>query len=137
MHEGFGLPILEAMQRGAPVVAGNNSSQIEVVGDAGLLFNVADAGELAGQLVRALNDPIRAREIGERAVVQAWRFSRQATADKVLEVLTRSHARGPTVYPRPGRRRVPRRRIAFFSPLPPAPSDASDYSARLLDALRR
>ena len=55
-YEGFGLPILEAMHCGAPVVAGNNSSQIEVVGDAGLLFNVADAGELAGHLVRVLDD---------------------------------------------------------------------------------
>ena len=36
LYEGFGLPILEAMHCGAPVIAGNNSSQIEVVGDAGL-----------------------------------------------------------------------------------------------------
>ena len=56
-YEGFGLPILEAMHCGAPVIAGNNSSQIEVVGDAGLLFNVADAGELAAQLVRAARRP--------------------------------------------------------------------------------
>ena len=88
-YEGFGLPILEAMHCGAPVVAGNNSSQIEVVGDAGLLFNVADAGELAGHLVRLLEEPDRARELGERAVVQARRFSWEATADKALEVLTR------------------------------------------------
>ncbi|MHC5544661.1 glycosyltransferase family 4 protein, partial [Singulisphaera rosea] len=40
VYEGFGLPILEAMHCGAAVVAGNNSSQIEVVGDAGLLANV-------------------------------------------------------------------------------------------------
>ena len=106
MYEGFGLPILEAMHCGAPVIAGNNSSQIEVVGDAGLLFNVADAGELAGHLARLLEEPDRAREMGERAVVQARRFSWEATADKTLEVLTGSPPPEPTARPRPGRRRA-------------------------------
>jgi glycosyltransferase involved in cell wall biosynthesis len=170
MYEGFGLPILEAMHCGAPVVVGNNSSQIEVVGDAGLLFNVADAGELAGHLVRLLKEPERAREMGERAVVQARRFSWEATADKTLEVLARlfeeperaremgeravvqarrsweatadngvlarSHAPEPSVGPRPGRRRAARRRIAFFSPLPPLASEVADDSARLLEELK-
>ena len=108
MYEGFGLPILEAMHCGAPVVVGNNSSQIEVVGDAGLLFNVADAGELAGHLARLLEEPDRAREMGERAVVQARRFSWEATADKALEVLTRSQRRqSRTARPRLERRACP------------------------------
>ncbi len=136
-YEGFGLPILEAMHCGAPVVAGNNSSQIEVVGDAGLLFNVSDAGELADQLVRVLDDESRARELRERAVVQARRFHWEQTADKALDVLTRSQAPEPSAHLRSGRRRAPRRRIAFFSPLPPLPSEVSDYSARLLDELKR
>jgi glycosyltransferase involved in cell wall biosynthesis len=136
-YEGFGLPILEAMHCGAPVVAGNNPSQIEVVGDAGLFFNVADAGELAARLVQVLDDADRARELRERAVVQARRFHWEETAEKALDVLTRSHAPEPSVHPRSGRRRVPKRRIAFFSPLPPLRSEVSDYSARLLDELKR
>jgi Glycosyl transferases group 1 len=136
-YEGFGLPILEAMHCGAPVVAGNNSSQIEVVGDAGLLFNVADAAELADQLVRILDQVGPAQELRERAVVQARRFNWEQTADKVLDVLTRSHAPEPSVRLRSGRRRAPRRRIAFFSPLPPLRSEVSDYSARLLEELNR
>jgi len=136
MYEGFGLPILEAMHCGAPVIAGNNSSQIEVVGDAGMLFNVADAAELAGHLVRLLKEPDRAREMGEQAVVRARRFCWEATADKTLEVLTRSHTPEPTARPRPGRRRAPRRRIAFFSPLYPLSSEVADDSARLLDELK-
>ncbi|HKM52065.1 MAG TPA: glycosyltransferase [Isosphaeraceae bacterium] len=135
-YEGFGLPILEAMHCGAPVLAGNNSSQIEVVGDAGLLFNVANAGELAAQLVRVLDDGRRSQELRERAVAQARRFRWEETADKALDVLTRSHVTEPTVHPRSGRRRAPRRRIAFFSPLPPLRSGISDYSARLLDELK-
>jgi len=136
-YEGFGLPILEAMHCGAPVVAGNNSSQIEVVGDAGLLFNVANAGELAAQLALVLDDAGRSRELRERAVVQARRFCWEETADKALEVLTGSQVPGPTVHLRSGRRRAPRRRIAFFSPLPPLRSGVSDYSARLLDELKQ
>ena len=136
-YEGFSLPILEAMHCGAPVVAGKNSSQIEVVGDAGLLFNVADAGELAAQLVRVLDDAGRSRELRERAVVQARRFRWEQTADKALDVLTRPHVPEPAVHLRLRRRRAPRRRIAFFSPLPPLRSGVSDYSARLLDELKR
>ena len=130
MYEGFGLPILEAMHCGAPVIVGNNSSQIEVVGDAGMLFNVADAGELAGHLVGLLKEPDRAREMGERAVVRARRFSWEATADKTLEVLTRSHTPETTARPRPGRRRAPGRRIAFFSPLHPVARPRSRTTRR-------
>jgi glycosyltransferase involved in cell wall biosynthesis len=136
-YEGFGLPILEAMHCGAPVIAGNNSSQIEVVGDAALLFNPADAGELAAQLVRVLDDPGRAHELGERAVVQARRFRWDETAGKALDVLTQLRAVGPSVHRRPARRPTPRRRIAFFSPLPPLRSGVSDYAARLLNELKR
>ena len=107
-YEGFGLPVLEAMHCGAPVVAGNNSSQIEVVGDAGLLVNVANAGELAAQLVRVLDDSGRSRELCERAVVQARRFCWEETADKALDVLTRSPIPEPTVHLRSGRRCAPR-----------------------------
>jgi len=136
-YEGFGLPILEAMHCGAPVVAGNNSSQIEVVGDAELLFNVANPGELAAQLVRVLDDAGQARELRERAVVQARRFRWEETADKALDVLTRPHVPEPAVHLRSERRRAPRHRIAFFSPLPPLRFGVSDYSARLLDELKR
>ena len=136
-YEGFGLPVLEAMHCGAPVVAGNNSSQIEVVGDAGLLFNVADAGELAAQLVRVLDDAGPAGELRDRAVVQARRFQWEKTADRALDALTRSHAPEATVHLRSRRRPAPRPRIAFFSPLPPLSSEVADYSVRLLGELRR
>ena len=101
-YEGFSLPILEAMHCGAPVVAGKNSSQIEVVGDAGLLFNVANPGELAAQLVRVLDDAGRSRELRERAVVQAQSFRWEQTADKALDALTRPHVPEPAAHLRSG-----------------------------------
>ena len=136
-YEGFGLPILEAMHCGTPVIAGNNSSQFEVVGDAGALFNVADAGELAEQLVRVLDVAGSASRLRERAVVRAGRFCWEDVADRALEFLTRPQVPNAAVYLRSGRRRAPRRRIALFSPLPPLRSVISDHSARLLDELKR
>ena len=66
------------------------------------------------------------------AAARARRFRWEDTAGKALDALTRPPAR-----PRPVRGRAPRRRIAFFSPLPPLRSAVSDYSARLLDELNR
>lgn len=73
-YEGFGLPLLEAMQCGAAVVAGRNSSQIEVVGDAGLLADVDDPADLAANITRLLEEPTLAEELRRRAVRQAQRF---------------------------------------------------------------
>ena len=135
-YEGFGLPILEAMHCGAPVVAGNNSSQIEVIGDSGLLFNVADAGELSTQLTRILGQPAIAAELRERGVAQARRFSWDATAGKTLDALTQSDARGISEPLCIRYRRLTDRRIAFFSPFPPLRSEVADDAVRLLDELK-
>jgi hypothetical protein len=91
-YEELGLPILEAMHCGAPVVVGNTEAQIEVIGDAGLIFNVTDAAALSIRLVEVLNDSAWARRLGEQALVQAGRFHWNKTADAVLDVLTRANA---------------------------------------------
>ena len=137
-YEGFGLPVLEAMYCGAPVIAGNNSSQIEAVGDAGLLFDVSDAGKLAECLMRVLSDPDQSRKMGERAVARARLFRWEESAEKTLNALGRAVACRPTPPPRrTGSGRTSRRRLAFFSPLPPLKSTVADYSERLLEELGR
>ena len=103
LYEGFGLPLLEAMHCGAAVVAGNNSSQVEVVGEAGLLANASDACDIAAKLARVLEDPELGRVLRTRAVVQAGQFSWSATAARataVLESLPPSRPVAPLV-PRP------------------------------------
>ena len=133
-YEGFGLPILEAMHCGAPVLAGNNSSQFEVVGEAGLLANVEDARDLSANLGRLLEDPILAREIGRKAEAQADLFSWGAVGARasaaIREAVAKASSRGA-----PGVMRRPRPRVAMFSPWPPKASGISDYSTQLVRAI--
>ena len=86
-YEELGLPLLEAMHCGAPVVLGKSAAQLEVAGDAGLLFNVADARALSDHLSHVLGEPQRARQLGERAVEQARRSRPDEVAARLLDVL--------------------------------------------------
>ena len=61
LYEGFGLPVLEAMQRGVPVASRDRSSLPEVAGDAALLFDPEDVPAIRAALERLLGDPARAR----------------------------------------------------------------------------
>ena len=85
-YEGFGLPALEAMACGTPVVAANRASLPEVVGEAGLLVDPEDASAIAEALERALADkPLRARA-RELGFAQAAGFSWTRTAEETLAV---------------------------------------------------
>jgi glycosyltransferase involved in cell wall biosynthesis len=85
LHEGFGLPPLEAMSCGTPVVTSNLSSLPEVVGDAAVLVNPENVFEIERGILEALLDPgLRAGMIG-RGLEQAARFSWRQTASQVLE----------------------------------------------------
>jgi glycosyltransferase involved in cell wall biosynthesis len=137
LYEGFGLPILEAMHCGAAVIAGNNSSQVEVVGESGLLANAADPAELAEGLERILSDPSLASSLRRRAVIQASRFDWTSVATRALNAMTRIHGPVPTRRHRYDRGRTPRPRVAVFSPWPPKSSGISDYAALLVNELQQ
>jgi len=85
-HEGFGLPPLEAMACGTPVVVSNVSSLPEVVGDAAILVNPENVFDIArGVREVLLNADLRA-ELIERGRKQASRFSWERTARQVVEI---------------------------------------------------
>ncbi|HUO32387.1 MAG TPA: glycosyltransferase family 1 protein [Bryobacteraceae bacterium] len=86
LYEGFGLPPLEAMATGTPVVASNVSSLPEVVGDAALLVNPEKVFEIAEAIMEGLLDDDLRAELIAKGKAQAARFSWDRTAREVLKV---------------------------------------------------
>ncbi len=75
LYEGFGLPPLEAMQCGLPVITSNTSSLPEVVGDAGIMVEPTDVDALAGAMLRVCGDAGLRRDMREKGLARAARFS--------------------------------------------------------------
>lgn len=84
--EGFGLPVLEAMACGAPVVCSNTSSLPEVTGSAALLVDPLDVDALTDALRCVLADPALAADLRARGLAQAARFSWERAAAETLAV---------------------------------------------------
>lgn len=83
-YEGFGLPVLEAMACGVPVVCSNASSLPEVAGDAALLVDPLDTDGLAAAMARVLEDPDLRREMIAKGIAQAARFTWAQAARQLL-----------------------------------------------------
>jgi glycosyltransferase involved in cell wall biosynthesis len=80
LFEGFGLPVLEAMQRGLPVACSNRSSLPEVAGDAALLFDPERPEEIGSAISRLIEDGAEAERLREAGLEQARRFTWDETA---------------------------------------------------------
>jgi glycosyltransferase involved in cell wall biosynthesis len=83
--EGFGLPALEAMTRGIPVIAANRGALPEVVGDAGWLVDPHEPESMAMALRSVITDPQRRRRMREAGWAQAARYRWRDTADRARE----------------------------------------------------
>ncbi|HLD10656.1 MAG TPA: glycosyltransferase family 1 protein [Candidatus Nanoarchaeia archaeon] len=85
-YEGFGLPPLEAMSCGCPVITSNTSSLPEVVGDAGIMVDPNNVDELAKQMERVLTDEKLRKEMIKKGLKQAKKFSWEKCARETLKV---------------------------------------------------
>ncbi len=88
-YEGFGLPPLEAMACGTPVVVSNTSALPEVVGDAALLVDPTEVDELTVAIWRLLSDPDLRRELSEKGLKRARLFSWRKAARQTLKIYRR------------------------------------------------
>jgi glycosyltransferase involved in cell wall biosynthesis len=97
LYEGFGLPPLEAMAAGAPVITSNVSSLPEVVGDAAILIDPMDAGAIASAMAQVLGDPKLRDDLIRRGRERVKAFSWTRSVARVRQVygeLARTHTRG-------------------------------------------
>ena len=93
LDEGFGLPALEAMTIGIPVIASTRGALPEVIGDAGILVDPLDHDGLAAAMTRVLSSLEEARRLGDAGVERAKRFSWRASASRLLEAYASAIAR--------------------------------------------
>jgi glycosyltransferase involved in cell wall biosynthesis len=94
LYEGFGLPPLEAMACGTPVVTSNVSSLPEVAGDAAVLVDPYDTESIADGMRRVLTDPALAEDLRRKGLQRARQFSWTRSVEKTLQVYRDVATRG-------------------------------------------
>lgn len=136
LHEGFGLPALEAMQCGAPTIGSALSSIPEVIGCKDALFDPRNGDEFTNKLKHVLTDANFRSFLSKHGLNQSTKFSWDTTAKCAWDAFEALWA-----VQRDGQRSLfaisenSRPRLAYVSPLPPERSGIADYSAELLPAL--
>lgn len=86
IYEGFGLPVLEAMSCGCPVVASEGGSLAEVVGEAGKYIDPYSINSIAKGISEVLSDPSLQKELSQKGIIQSRKFTWEKTAEKTMNV---------------------------------------------------
>ena len=96
-YEGFGLPPLEAMRCGTPVIFGNNSSMPEVIEKGGLPADPSDVQQIAACMAQLYSDKELRDRLGQQALERSWYFSWLKTAFQTLNVYEEVIKSQPTI----------------------------------------
>ncbi len=134
-HEGFGLPVLEAMRCGAAVIGANATSIPEVIGRSDALFDPHNEQTITAKITQVLTDDVFRSELKRHALERASRFSWDRSAKRVISALETLNFSRHDDNRMPQCEPVRRPKLAYVSPLPPERSGISDYSAELLPEL--
>lgn len=86
LYEGVGLPVLEAMKSGVPVLTSNNSSLSEIIGDAGITVPPLDSKQIARALINLLNNPELRSKCRQKGLERANKLNWEETASHTLAV---------------------------------------------------
>lgn len=134
-HEGFGLPALEAMSCGAPVIGANTSSLPEVIGREDALFDPFSEEAIAEKIAEVLRSEAFREDLSQHGLKQCKLFSWDDSSRRAIRAFEKVCKHGEDI----GVDLIPSRkhRLAYISPLPPERSGIADYSAELLPALSR
>lgn len=130
LHEGFGLPALEAMACGAAVIGSNTTSVPEVIGYEKALFDPKSVDSISDKIREALENEMFLKELQAHSLAQSKRFSWDESAKRAIETMVaqQNNEKGKMA-------NISRRKLAYFSPIPPQRSGISDYSKELLPYL--
>ena len=131
LYEGAGLPILEAMSCGAPVVGSNVSSVPEIIGDAEATFDPSDIPDIARCIEHTLRSDRELERLRGVAAERTAHFTWDRVARKAVEGYERALDDPPRRNPPPRRRK----RLAIFAPWPPDPISVAGYSLHLAEGL--
>lgn len=137
LYEGLGLPILEAMASGAPVIGADSPGVAEAIGRSDALFDARSAEAMAGRLAAVLDDADFGERLRRHGIERAATFTWARTASLAWEALREAHERAR---PRAAKRVPPsdsRPRLALFTPLPPCRTGIANYNAEFLPHLER
>lgn len=137
LHEGFGLPALEAMACGAPVIGADSTSIPEVIGHPDALFDGRQPAAIAQRIAEVLGDPALQARLRAHGALQARKFSWDRSAQRAIAALEAHVAQVARTAAQGATKDAPARkpRIAFLSPLPPERTGIADYAVRVLPTL--
>lgn len=136
LHEGFGLPVLEAMACGAPTLGADNSSIPEVVGLQSALFDSGNVKTIASKIEAVIGDPEFSARLRIHGLKQARKFSWQKSASLALDAMEEAFDK-KRKQSRFSSSSVAAPRMAFISPLPPLQSGIADYAIEVLPELAK
>jgi glycosyltransferase involved in cell wall biosynthesis len=137
-HEGFGLPALEAMACGAPVIGSNSTSVPEIINRMDALFDPGDPRDIATRIVSVLSDPEFQINLREWGLKRAKEFTWENSAKKALRAFENLHAEkreNSTVSLNSASSRRPL--LAYVAPLFPERAPDADYCGRIVPDLSR